>query len=1412
MKLSKIAKKTIAIWLVLLLILSLIISTNVSAEFKPGDPDNPDGVAYDEFENAIDIIDNNNCNISNGSIKLLNTEFEKTFDRAETPTQIEAWKIASMYFELGNEKIGGLISQFLNPDLIEGEEFDSSEYEDIEDHHEYPVAVVETRAQLGWQDNPIWPMNLFRFDTRYDKDLIDEFELTWRFGEYQNDTNLEEISMWVWSYGHIIPRWINIGNLTYTEAIINAEDGYISKIRRDLNYISNQGFIDMLIVGKPKNKPYETTLYSDYAKLKVTIREGFVPDGNVTSSVIGPTTPTILKGWERVIWSGSKPSKNSYVKIQVLGQDETIIDDLDGNSEGFTYSPIDLTSLDIQKYPKIKLRALLHSYNIEFSPRLNSWGVLWQTTDGFYDSFNYSFRIDESYGVKIEGGDIEVSEFYSDWTIFGKNPDNTRSYIGQETKIGTNKTYWYTSRFSEFGGGFRSPVVKDGKVYIASSDKKVYTFNLTTEDPDEEQFHINESKANFTVDASLAVTDDYIIVATGELGKENKIYALNISDLTNVIDGWEYEEGSGNSICYSSSPTIANERIFITSWSGKFASNPILCYLYSKLNNFLEGTLGFSLGVNNKLIGLDLNGGELWDPISLPASSFSTPAVHNGLVYVGCDNYEGSSLFAFDENTGEEIWNASIGLIGRSSPVVADGKVFVMSREQSLFSLKGNDTVFALDAETGEILWNITIGNNTNVLGNYLRTYGIDNRILTSSPVSTPAYYKGTLFVMSLQGILYALNGDTGGEKWTFNTSEAISGIEIFPYHATSPAVVDNIVYVAFSKNLILEERAYLFALDTKNGEIKWDYEIRDPEYDPSVPQRHVVFASPVVTDGLVLISENRWNSSELKFCGRIQCIGTYEENQMGKVYSVPIHVQKGKWWNKFNATCDNTGKNNTISFSILDENGVVLKSGLNGDDDNITDITKNVIQLYAELEIRSFSEPRPGKGQEGWINLLELPECSIEVKDVETGDIIAGLDTDSAQYYLQYVKQGSSTPVSEWFDAVCDKESGATRTKITAEIAKDLEGIDITELKNITFKIKDLAGNENTSETFQFKLDNVKPSSTIKNAGNYSDKYREVEIEAVGEDDKSGVVSIALYYRPFGSSDWIQYGSKKSPYVWSFENSISDEYEFCTIARDKAGNIEDFPDEGDVSFLFDMNKPYKPDFENYYSFDTLPEFTLTFEDDYKLKSAEYRLVFHGENKWINISKNINKKSYTGNWILSQSDWDRMFEDVLYTMFFRITDICGNQYETPSDLEALNLTKDITPPITADVSLDLSNYEEGGWDDSFTITATLPPEIDYEYVSLKYSYSSDNNKWSDWEQHGDELSEAPFKWDFEAKEGSGYYKFKTTIYNEGEIVESPEKIVNVTIFPTALVTMMIILIVILLVIVVISIKKMKKKL
>jgi outer membrane protein assembly factor BamB len=64
---------------------------------------------------------------------------------------------------------------------------------------------------------------------------------------------------------------------------------------------------------------------------------------------------------------------------------------------------------------------------------------------------------------------------------------------------------------------------------------------------------------------------------------------------------------------------------------------------------------------------------ELWRQDDV-AAGYASPTLHNGRLYV-MNNF--GVLYCFDAVTGREIWQYTIGRVGKGSPVWADGKIFV---------------------------------------------------------------------------------------------------------------------------------------------------------------------------------------------------------------------------------------------------------------------------------------------------------------------------------------------------------------------------------------------------------------------------------------------------------------------------------------------------------------------------------------------------------------------------------------------------------------------------------------------------------------------------------------------------------------------------------------------------------------
>ena len=440
---------------------------------------------------------------------------------------------------------------------------------------------------------------------------------------------------------------------------------------------------------------------------------------------------------------------------------------------------------------------------------------------------------------------------------------------------------------------------------------------------------------------------------------------------------------------------------------------------------------------------------------------------------------------------------------------------------------------------------------------------------------------------------------------------------------------------------------------------------------------------------------------------------------------------------------------------------------------------------------------------KDGWI-ATNTPTCTIDVEDMGTEGNITGLNISSAEYTLKYKIKNQSGTKTNTSAAQCSGNAGSTNKEtISVDISELDFSENITELISIRFYIEDKAKPPNSNEFFfdEFKMDTEKPYSYINNTEDigYTINTTPVKITAVAEDNRSDIDHVTLYYRALTDTSWSSFSSDDTlPYSWSF-SVASGEYELCTIATDCAGNDEDYPTEGDVSFIFDPNPPDAPSFDSEYRFDELPEFSIKFTDDYKLKSVEYRLKFNNETReWIKINDDdINSKNYTGNWNLTQDDWNYMMEEESYYMYFRLIDSLGNQYITPSTSEAVKIIKDFDINETTPHDPDLSDFEEWHWDNVFTISVNITGE-DITNLQLHYSYSADNITWNEWKQYGGNQTASPFIWNFTAEAGSGYYMFKTVVWDtSGNVTTSQVKYVGVTLFPTIPIIIMIPLAVIL---------------
>jgi outer membrane protein assembly factor BamB len=171
-------------------------------------------------------------------------------------------------------------------------------------------------------------------------------------------------------------------------------------------------------------------------------------------------------------------------------------------------------------------------------------------------------------------------------------------------------------------------------------------------------------------------------------------------------------------------------------------------------------------------------------------------------LYVGTQN---GWLYAFGTVSSQEIWTSPYhepGLGVRSIPAVGDGLVYATS-----------DRLFALDADTGERRWHFTPSGSD-----------------PDSPLSSPAFADGVVYVHKSEGTLHALDAATGEERWTYRSTDLTL--------SRAPVAAGGTVYVTTRQGRLL-------AVDAVTGEESWTAPIT-----PGAEEQ-----APVVLDGVVYVA-----------------------------------------------------------------------------------------------------------------------------------------------------------------------------------------------------------------------------------------------------------------------------------------------------------------------------------------------------------------------------------------------------------------------------------------------------------------------------------------------------------------------------------------------------------------------------
>ncbi len=361
-----------------------------------------------------------------------------------------------------------------------------------------------------------------------------------------------------------------------------------------------------------------------------------------------------------------------------------------------------------------------------------------------------------------------------------------------------------------------SPAVSDGKVYFASHDGNLYALDAETGERvwsssigDWGGFEFPSTGMGDRLLSSPAIKDEKVYVGSWN----GKVYAFSAEDGAKI---WSYQTGKvgKNGIVFSLSSILEKAYsklgklgIYILQLLFFVSATFLLLFLILKRFGVFSRkglvllffvVLFFVLGFLPSIVSTTTQRSE--NTVFSDTRVDSSPVVADGRVFVGSRD---NRVYALDAGSGEEVWTFETGDILTSSPAFWNGNVYFGSRD---------DKVYSLEAESGDLNWSFKTGDLVH---------------------SSPTVKDGTVYVGSRDGTVYALDASSGEKIW----GKKMPDVGGRKFVNSSPAIWDNKVYVGCYNY-------YVYALDSENGSILWDYKTN----------YRVGYSSPAVADGKVFI------------------------------------------------------------------------------------------------------------------------------------------------------------------------------------------------------------------------------------------------------------------------------------------------------------------------------------------------------------------------------------------------------------------------------------------------------------------------------------------------------------------------------------------------------------------------------
>ena len=202
----------------------------------------------------------------------------------------------------------------------------------------------------------------------------------------------------------------------------------------------------------------------------------------------------------------------------------------------------------------------------------------------------------------------------------------------------------------------------------------------------------------------------------------------------------------------------------------------------------------------------------------------ASPALSGGTLYVGSAD---GNFYALDAASGALRWKFETQARIVSSAALANGTVYFASYDHNFY---------ALDARTGALRWKYDFAGERRFAAEHIHG-SYPSAETMPDPfdfyASSPALWHGAVYFGSGNGMITALDAQSGAVRWTFKAGDTV--------HA-SPAIANGVLYVG-------SWDSYFYALDAATGKELWRFKTGE---DAKIHNQVGIQSSAVVADGMV--------------------------------------------------------------------------------------------------------------------------------------------------------------------------------------------------------------------------------------------------------------------------------------------------------------------------------------------------------------------------------------------------------------------------------------------------------------------------------------------------------------------------------------------------------------------------------